>query len=306
VDKLNNTVAVLLFFLLLVIPTTVYGAALESADPIHKIDFSYHAANMLYSDGTSAKYDQTYKALLVNGSLIKSDVKTVQDRTLVPIRALTEALHGSVNWDEATRTVTIQKDNRVIVMRIGSNEVRVNDVDQFIDVAPAIYDSYTYLPVRFVSETLGAAVQYVTGSYDANTRRYNDFLIVQGIAGNVIVDQFDPAWPVISTSEAVSRVKATLTPLLAQFQAAYSQQQTDPSLEPMLQSTYRTIQQNIDSTGVVGSVSRYYVIESALFFLFDKYTGDLFVVGSDTQSNWVSRFYPGDSGSLFMKGYFAS
>jgi hypothetical protein len=121
----------------------------------------------------------------------------------------------------------------------------------------------------------------------------------------VIVDQFDPGLPVITSSEAISRVRETLLPLLAQFQAAYSQQQTDPSFEPMLQSTYRTIQQNIAGTSIIGTVSRYYVIESALLFLFDKYTGDLYIVDSDTESNWVSRFYPGDSGQLFTKGYFA-
>jgi hypothetical protein len=288
------------------VSAAAFLSAVPAANPEHKIEFSFDKEKITYADGSTETFDKTYKALIVNGGLIKSDVKTINDRTLVPIRALAEALNGTVDWDEAARMVTVHKDDKTIVMTIGSKNIRVNDIEQAIDVAPDIYSNYTYLPIRFVSEALGADVAYTTGYYDTDSKKFSNFMIVRGIQGNVIVDQFDPAWPVILPDEAAARVQYFMNTMFSHFKPDYTEQRAGDLSDAVLQSTFQMIQQNIDSTNVIGAVSRYYVVESASLFLFDKFTGELYSVSSDGASNTVSRFVDGNENNfrLFVNGYF--
>jgi len=86
-------------------------------------------------------------------------------RTLVPLRFVGEALGAQVVWDAKTRQVTITEEGKVIVLTLGSAEVQVNGVKQTIDCAPAtLPPGRTFVPLRFVSEALGAKVDYEAGS----------------------------------------------------------------------------------------------------------------------------------------------
>ncbi len=78
----------------------------------------------------------------------------VDNRTMVPIRVITEALGGAADWNEATRTVTLRIDGKILRMTI----------DQTItgfDAAPVIINSRTYVPIRYVAEALGANVEWL-------------------------------------------------------------------------------------------------------------------------------------------------
>jgi hypothetical protein len=81
-------------------------------------------------------------------------------RTLVPIRFVSEALGAKVDWDAATRQVTITDGAARIVLTIGSGSALVNDSSQSLDAPPRIDGGRTFVPLRFVSETLGAKVDY--------------------------------------------------------------------------------------------------------------------------------------------------
>jgi hypothetical protein len=84
-------------------------------------------------------------------------------RTLVPIRAIIEALGGTVAWDGTARKATVTLGSTTIELWIGWSAARVNGVDIPIDAAnanvvPEIISSRTMLPLRFVTESLGATV----------------------------------------------------------------------------------------------------------------------------------------------------
>lgn len=84
-------------------------------------------------------------------------------RTLLPIRAVAEALGARVAWDESTKKVTITSSSIKIEMWIGKNTANVNGKQVPIDsqnptVKPEIINGRTMLPVRFVAEALGANV----------------------------------------------------------------------------------------------------------------------------------------------------
>jgi outer membrane protein assembly factor BamB len=86
-------------------------------------------------------------------------------RTLVPIRAIIEALGGTVGWDATEKKVTVTLGSTTIELWIGKSIAKVNDINTAIDsanskVVPEIINSRTMLPLRFVTENLGCDVQW--------------------------------------------------------------------------------------------------------------------------------------------------
>jgi len=87
------------------------------------------------------------------------------NRTLLPIRAIIEALNGTIGWDPNEKKVTVTLGSTNLELWIGKNTARVNGVDTPIDssnskVVPEIINSRTMLPLRFVTENLGCDVQW--------------------------------------------------------------------------------------------------------------------------------------------------
>ncbi|MFO7173784.1 MAG: copper amine oxidase N-terminal domain-containing protein, partial [Bacillota bacterium] len=81
-----------------------------------------------------------------------------RDRTMVPVRALAEALGFAVDWDGGTRRVTLARGENVLVLQIDSTRVLVNGHETTLDVPALIRNSRTFVPLRFVAERLGATV----------------------------------------------------------------------------------------------------------------------------------------------------
>jgi uncharacterized protein YbbC (DUF1343 family) len=82
------------------------------------------------------------------------------NRTMVPLRAIAEALSAKVYWDGARYAVTIVKGDRTVGLAIGSNVAKVNGVAKTMDTVPILRQDRTVVPVRFVSEFMGAAVEW--------------------------------------------------------------------------------------------------------------------------------------------------
>ena len=93
----------------------------------------------------------------VNGISQKMDAAPLikDGRTLLPIRALIEALGGSVQWNASTKTATVMLGSRTVVLTIGSKKALVNGSPVALDVAPMIVGGRTFLPLRAVAENLG-------------------------------------------------------------------------------------------------------------------------------------------------------
>ena len=94
-------------------------------------------------------------AALVDDQAIINDVAPVirNDRTLVPIRVITEALGGQVAWNEAAKEVTLTVNGKKIKMTIGKALEKYG-------VAPVIIGGRTFVPVRFVADELGAVTTW--------------------------------------------------------------------------------------------------------------------------------------------------
>jgi hypothetical protein len=112
-------------------------------------------------EGVSYPYLRPYEQILVNGTevtFLDAQPYIKDNRTLVPIRFIVEQLGAQVGWDEKNKQVTIEKDGKKIILKIGSKDVSVNNSKVTLDVPAEIKDNRTMVPLRFISEAFGAQV----------------------------------------------------------------------------------------------------------------------------------------------------
>ncbi len=106
------------------------------------------------------------KEATVFGETKTNDVAPIlrNDRTMLPIRFVAEALGAKVDWEETGADmgiVTITKDDITIVITVNSDVAYVNGEAVKLDSPAFIENGRTYLPLRFAAENLGADVQWV-------------------------------------------------------------------------------------------------------------------------------------------------
>ena len=82
------------------------------------------------------------------------------DRVLVPMRAIFEKLGAEVEWDEESKTVTATQDETNIVMQAGNTTLIKNGEEITLDAPPQIVNERTLVPVRAVSESFDAEVDW--------------------------------------------------------------------------------------------------------------------------------------------------
>ncbi|MCL1873930.1 MAG: copper amine oxidase N-terminal domain-containing protein [Clostridiales bacterium] len=81
-------------------------------------------------------------------------------RTMLPLRLIFEAMGAAVDWDDATQTVTASRNQTTIKLTIGSLNAWINQKNVNLDVAPFTSNYRTYVPLRFIGEAFGAAVNW--------------------------------------------------------------------------------------------------------------------------------------------------
>ena len=98
-------------------------------------------------------------SIMLNGQALQSDTPPMieEGSTLVPMRAIFEALGAQVTWDGSTKTVMAVKGNTTLELAIGG-DVKVNGQKLDINAQAKVYDGSTMVPLRFVGESLGAKV----------------------------------------------------------------------------------------------------------------------------------------------------
>lgn len=84
----------------------------------------------------------------------------INDRTLVPIRAIIEAFGGEVFWDESTRSAEIALGKDSVKLSLNSNNAYINGSVRILDTAPAVVNDRTMLPLRFVAEGFNLGVAW--------------------------------------------------------------------------------------------------------------------------------------------------
>ena len=103
--------------------------------------------------------------------------------TMVPMRAIFEALGMSVEWNNDEKSVTATKGDKVVKLVIGEKEMELNGEKVELNVAPFIENGSTMVPVRAVSESVDATVEWkgdkntveiTTAEYEANKDKWKE------------------------------------------------------------------------------------------------------------------------------------
>ncbi len=117
--------------------------------------------------GLSAQAQAPAPQIYLNNQLLETEVSPVQQngRVLVPMRSIFEDLGATVNYNDLNQSITATKGDTVIRMALGSRNATVNSLPYKLDVPAKAYYGRTLVPLRFVSEAMGAKV-----NYNANTR----------------------------------------------------------------------------------------------------------------------------------------
>lgn len=115
----------------------------------------------------SKKTNKRSLETFVNGKKPDYDVepRIMNGRTIVPLRALIEALGAELSWNEETQTVIIKKGDDIIELPINKKVAYLNGKDFPIDTPAFIEEGRTLVPLRFIAEGMQAEVDY-----DADTQ----------------------------------------------------------------------------------------------------------------------------------------
>ncbi len=102
--------------------------------------------------------------LKINGSVVNYTpapfIDPVTNRTLVPLRVISEKLGATVEWDGEFRIVTIKRIRTIITIKIGNSFAYKGDEMKTLDQPAIIVQNRTFVPLRFVSEAFGASVDW--------------------------------------------------------------------------------------------------------------------------------------------------
>ena len=125
----------------------------------------FNEINTQYNGKIELKIDDPY--IYVNGEKKQIDPQNIDitpvaidGRTLVPIRAIIDAIEGTIGWDATEKRIDINYKSNKINLWIDNKNAKVNGQDKKLDVPPMAINNRTMLPLRFVGENLGMKVEW--------------------------------------------------------------------------------------------------------------------------------------------------
>ena len=110
---------------------------------------------ILFNDHHVYSKPDRLKQNRVLAALVRKDV------ILIPLRSMFEQMGATVSWDPASKTADVSKPGADVKVTVGKPSVVINGEERPLDVPPEIYKGAVVVPVRVISEGMGAYVQWV-------------------------------------------------------------------------------------------------------------------------------------------------
>ncbi len=108
----------------------------------------------------AAAHAETPIKLIVDNKIIATEPITMNDRTLVPLRALMESTGAEVKWNDSDMSIDVEKNGKSIHMQI-NNPVMTDVTEKTLEAPPILYnDTTTYVPIRAVCEAFSFSVDW--------------------------------------------------------------------------------------------------------------------------------------------------
>lgn len=117
------------------------------------------------ADGSTAR-------VVVDGIELRPEVPPMllNNRTMVPFRAIAEAMGVKVEWEGTTQTILATSQGKSLRLVVGQQSALVNGEVKTFDVAPQIVNGRTLVPIRLFGEAFGAKVTWEPETRTANVR----------------------------------------------------------------------------------------------------------------------------------------
>lgn len=115
-----------------------------------------------FSDLNTVRLTLDSKTLWINDTPLEMDIapSVINNRTIVPISFIVNALQGMVDWDQALHTAYVAHGDTLVEIIIDKPELYVNGEIVAIDTPATLIDGRTMVPLRAVADGLGLEVHY--------------------------------------------------------------------------------------------------------------------------------------------------
>lgn len=153
--------------------------------------------------GAGAAFAAEPVALELDGELVEIDPNAppiIEDgRTLVPYRALLEAMGATVLWDDDARMATAELGRHRVKVTIDNKSGFVDGREETMDVPPRIVNSRTMIPVRFVLENLNCSIDWeaTTRTVKIGSAPQEDCSVIQSVK----VEEMEEGYRVTALSD---------------------------------------------------------------------------------------------------------
>ncbi|MFB7155700.1 copper amine oxidase N-terminal domain-containing protein [Lysinibacillus sp. NPDC056232] len=122
----------------------------------------------------------------VDGVIVATDVnpETKNNRTMVPLRVISENLGATVNWSDSQ--VTLTKSDIRVILKLNSNTVVKNGQKVSLDVKPYLKNGRIFVPLRFLAETFDCNVDYKDLTVNVITKP----LVINGVEVKAMLHEY--------------------------------------------------------------------------------------------------------------------
>lgn len=211
------------------------------------------ATDILVSDSISQ--GEIPIKIISDNKLVKTDTVVINERTLIPVRALLESTGAEVKWyEDGSQKIDVIRGGKTLTIQIGNTVMTTADGDKTLEVAPILHNgTTTYAPLRAIAEEFGIKVDWDNGTKT---------ILVTTPDGNPYVDLYDG----MTLSQYLSEV--------AGMTAEEYEQQTGLSYEEY-KDTLFVIADNAVPLSSVASLNGLTVEEVRALFGLDESISDL-------------------------------
>jgi len=149
-----------------------------------------------------AQSDQQGIRVVIDGARVQFSGQQPNEsggRILVPLRGVFEKLGAKVDWDPASQTITAHKEGMRVKIAIGQLDAAVNGATAHMDVPATVVDGTTMVPLRFVSEALGAYVKWNQDDHEVDITSNTDYNLPKPVVPPPAPPVQPPPPPVVIT-----------------------------------------------------------------------------------------------------------
>jgi hypothetical protein len=120
---------------------------------------------------SSAATSTTIKVIIDGSEMKFPDTRPYLDknkRVQVPVRAVSEALGATVTWVKSNKSVVVEKEENTVILYLDKKDYTINGIEKTMDTIVTRKNGRIIVPIRFVSEALGAVVTWDRTTHTVN------------------------------------------------------------------------------------------------------------------------------------------